>query len=839
MTVAVTGNLQEAMLNDQDDDYWHYNMGIMKARTMPFDVELLNGWFRFNPVVFFVSIIGIVTFVSYCNDDPDRALENIDKWRDWIGDNCIWLYIGSVGAFFIFDAYLMCSRFGSVVLGTPGEPPRFSTASWFAMLFSAGIGIGLFYYGVSEPIYHYTGSNRWAKLPRFERAIAAMNVSWFHWGLAPSACYSVVGLPIAYYAHRENMPCSMRTVFYPLMGKAIHGIIGDIIDIFAVMGTMFGIGTSLGLGCDTIASGLNRIFEDDFKNNLDNQKIIIWVITAFATVSVATGLDYGIRRLSEGNFLLGLFVLGVLAMAGDSFYLMNLFVETAGHHIWSIVDLEFHTDAFHQNADIMQGEDNKGGFMTGWTVFYWGWWISWAPFVGVFIAQISKGRTVREFVLGNVFVPSLLTSLWFTIYGGLGLQMEMNAEAKGLGGNYHALMPETKAAIGTTRFLTSNGTDTKTYQGFDPAYPDSLTQSLNVSANTWSTKGSFPKDQTFTENAGTFDGVTGANTFTRITYDPARYDYAFNKPICDGTHIDPDNSKLKRLSCRSHSDRLWDVIDANSYGMEKFISFVTVIAVITYFVTSSDSGSMVVDMLCSNGLQEPPILQRIFWGIAEGAVAFSLLQAGGDNAILALQTASIAAGLPFCIIMIGMMIATYQMFIDMELADPDFLKTQQAQIDAANQQRREKFGTPRRWKRRLLEYVNKTIVGVVTMGRPNIIDFAKALFVPCMVDYETLVSAGLNPMFGTITAGVFFFGFILFHFLELAERGLWTFAWMCYFVFCGVTALNRSQIRSKFNIRGDGMCDFCIICFCYSCAVLQANEEVEELMTELQDQKSP
>jgi len=828
MTVAVTGNINSAMPKDTDEDYWTHDFGFMKFRTMPFDVEMFGGWLRFNPVVFFVSIIGIIAFVSYCNDDPDKALVEIQKWRDWIGDNCIWLYIGSVGAFFIFDAYLMCSRFGSVVLGTPGEPPRFSTASWFAMLFSAGIGIGLFYYGVSEPIYHYTTNNRWQKLPRFERAIAAMNVSWFHWGLAPSACYSVVGLPIAYYAHREGMPCSMRTVFYPLMGNAIHGIIGDIIDIFAVMGTIFGIGTSLGLGCDTIASGLARIF-DDFDNDLDSQKAIIWVITAFATVSVATGLDYGIRRLSEGNFLLGLFVLGVLAMAGDSFYLMNLFVETAGHHIWSIVDLEFHTDAFAQNEAIMQG--SKGGFMTGWTVFYWGWWISWAPFVGVFIAQISKGRTVREFVLGNVFVPSLLTSLWFIIYGGLGLQMEMDAEAKGMGGNYHALMPETKIATNSKHFEVGTVGDVVTWQGFNPDLPQYIQQTHNTATNTWAgVPGTEVKmDQLLTSN-DTGATFTGATAFTRSSYDPATYEYAFNKPICDGTET--DGSRLKRLGCRNHSDRLWDVIEANSYNMQPFISFVTVVAVVTYFVTSSDSGSMVVDMLCSNGIQEPPVLQRIFWGIAEGAVAFSLIEAGGDNAILALQTASIAAGLPFCIIMIGMMIATYQMFIDMEIANPDFLKTQQAQIDAANEKRRGQFGAPRRWKRRVLEYVNKTLVGVVTFGKPNALDFVKALFLPFMVDSDSLSMAGMNPMFGTVMGGIFFFCWILFHFLELAEEGFWTFAWMCYFVFCGVAAMNRSAIRSKFNLRGDGMCDFCIVCFCYPFAVLQVNEEVEELMTE-------
>merc|ERR1719361_2258601 len=438
----------DAMPDDNDPDYWTYDMGCVKFRVMPFDLEVAGGILRFNPVVTFGSLIAIIGFIIYCNNDPPEAMKKMKEWKTEIANNFTWLYIGGVGAFFIFDAWLMFSRFGNVILGPPGEPPRFSTGSWFAMLFSAGVGIGLFYFGVSEPIYHYAGPNRWSKLPRYERAIAAMNVSWFHWGLAPSACYSIVGLPIAFYAHRQGMPCSMRTVFYPLMGNAIHGPIGDLVDILSVMGTIFGIGTSLGLGANTVAAGLNRIFEDDFKNTEDNQKLIIWVVTAFATVSVATGLDYGIRRLSEGNFMLGLFVIGVLAMAGDTFYLVDLFVETAGMHIWSLADLEFHTDAFEDNPAIRGGAANIRGWMDGWTVFYWGWWISWAPFVGVFIAQISKGRTVREFILGNVFVPSLLTSVWFSIYGGLGLEMEMTAETMGIGGNYHILMPETKNALG-------------------------------------------------------------------------------------------------------------------------------------------------------------------------------------------------------------------------------------------------------------------------------------------------------------------------------------------------------------------------------------------------------
>merc|ERR1719210_2060365 len=332
-----------------------------------------------------------------------------------------------------------------------------------------------------------------------------MNVSWFHWGLAPSACYAIVGLPIAYLAHRnKGMKCSMRTVFYPLMKERIHGIIGDLIDISAVLGTMFGIATSLGLGVDTIGYGMARVFEDDELKSLNTQKYMIWVITIFAAVSVATGLDYGIKYLSEGNFMLGLFVLGLLFLAGNTFFLLDVLVETTGNHLWYLLDLEFHTDAFEENENINPG---GGSFMSGWTIFYWGWWISWAPFVGVFIAQISKGRTVREFIVGNVFVPTILTSCWFVIYGGLGLEMEMTAERLGIGGNRHKLTGDT----------------------FGYLDPSLLTQANMTAADADTLYGTVTLQQ-----QGVFTG--------NVTYGPAveqmtakvysSYDYSYNEAVC-------------------------------------------------------------------------------------------------------------------------------------------------------------------------------------------------------------------------------------------------------------------------------------------------------------------
>eukprot|EP00494_Astrolonche_serrata_P030390 UN30657 len=268
----------------------------------------------------------------------------------------------------------MFSQYGDIVLGVEGKPPRFSTPTWFSMLFSAGVGIGLFFYGVSEPVIHYsqtfaggTYPNRYAGQSRYERATSAMNLSWFHWGLAPSACYVVVGLPLAYYVHRKGMPCTMRTVFWPLLGDATWGIVGDLVDVSAIIGTMFGIATSLGLGVFQINAGINRLSNDDIRDDVDNKITIIWIITAVACVSVMTGLDYGIRRLSEGNFLLGLFVTGILVYMANTWYLLEVFVMTLGEHLWTLIDNQLHTDTYQRLLNI-NPEDNENLFMSYWTI---------------------------------------------------------------------------------------------------------------------------------------------------------------------------------------------------------------------------------------------------------------------------------------------------------------------------------------------------------------------------------------------------------------------------------------------------------------------------------------
>jgi len=472
-----------------------------------------------------------------------------------------------------------------------------------------------------------------------------------------------------------------------------------------------------------------------------------------------------------------------------------MFVEVTGNHLWYLFDLEFHTDAFLNNEKIAPG---AGNWMGWWTVFYWGWWISWAPFVGVFIAQISKGRTVREFIMGNVFVPTLLTSAWFIIYGGLGLEMEMEAERLGIGGNMHRLTGDTFGYL-------------------DPA---TLTASGLAAADASTLYGTVTLQQT----AATGSYGPAVEQLTAKTY--STYDYSYNKAVCGDDDV-IGVGKLYRLSCRAHGDRLWDVIEYHSYGMFKLMGFITTVAVITYFVTSSDSGSMVIDMLCSNGEAEPPLAQRLFWAVSEGAVAFALLEAGGEDALGALQTASIAAGLPFLVIMILMMISTYTMFLDMEKEDPDWQATQAAMI-------KEKQGDvvePQPWSKRLLEYSDYVIMGALSMDMGKLADLLLAIVAPCMIVRRTGGRAGLNAGCCTtdMWCGFFWFAFIVCHFIELAERGFWAFGWLSYMAFAVVAAGQRGAFREKYNLSGDGLTDCCSVFFCYPCALLQVDNEAVEL----------
>ncbi|WPR76086.1 BCCT family transporter [Algoriphagus sp. NG3] len=479
-----------------------------------------------NPV-FFPAIILLVVFMTVTIVVGEPMVVLFGTVKSFVTDKVGWLFILAVNAFIIFCIFLGFSKYGSVRLGGKDATPDFSTGAWFSMLFSAGMGIGLLFYGVAEPVSHY------AKPPvaapyTIEAAQQAMNFTFLHWGIHAWAIYAVVALSLAFFSFNRNLPLTIRSVFYPLLGDRIHGWMGDVIDIFAVLATIFGLATSLGIGVRQVSGGLSHVFGT--ANNVWIQVGLIAGITAVATVSVVSGVDKGVKVLSEWNVrIAGLLLLFVLIF-GPTLFVFKSFIQNMGIYMNELIEVSTWTEAFV----------NKG-WQGDWTVFYWAWWISWSPFVGMFIARISKGRTIREFIFGVLLAPSILTFFWMTTLGGSAIFLDMQ------------------------------------------------------------------------------DTLAGGN-------------HEFAKAI-----VADESTAL--------------FVFLEKFPLRMIGSVLGILLVASFFVTSSDSGSLVIDSITSGGKLNTPTLQRVFWATTEGAVAAVLLIGGG---LTALQTATISTGLPFLIILMIM-----------------------------------------------------------------------------------------------------------------------------------------------------------------------------------------
>lgn len=477
--------------------------------------------YRINPPVFFTSVALVLVFVLGAVIWPDASERLFVAVQGWVIHSAGWFYVLAVAGFLVFVVAVAASRYGAIKLGPDHSEPDYSYTAWFAMLFSAGMGIGLMYFGVAEPIMHYTdppvGDPSTAAAAR-----QAMRITMFHWGVHAWAIYAVVGLALAYFSFRQGLPLTIRSSLYPLIGERIHGPIGHAVDVFAVVGTLFGVATSLGFGAIQVNAGLEYLFDVPVGTGV--QIALIAVITAFATVSVALGLDAGIRRVSEFNLILAVVLLVFVLVAGPTIFLLQTLVQNTGAYLSNLFSMTFNLYAYQPT-----------GWIGGWTLFYWGWWIAWSPFVGMFIARISRGRTIRQFIVGVLLVPLGFTFLWMTVFGDTAIHMVM------------------------------------------------------------------------------VQGITG---------------------LADAVAADESVALFRFLE---------------ELPLASVSSLVATVLVVTFFVTSSDSGSLVVDMLTSGGAEDSPTWQRVFWSVLEGVIAAALLVAGGLGA---LQTASIASALPFAIVMI-------------------------------------------------------------------------------------------------------------------------------------------------------------------------------------------
>jgi len=546
-----------------------------------------------------------------------------------------WLYIFSMTGFLALAIWLALSRFGRITLGTPGEKPHFNRLTWFAMLFSAGMGIGMLFFGVAEPMLHFLSPPQ-GPGGTVEAARQAMGLTLFHWCLHPWALYALVGLSLSYFSFRRGMPLSFRSVFHPLLGRRVFGPTGHAIDILAVCATLFGLATSLGLGAKQVNAGLHHVF--GLPQGAGIQVVIIAVITAMAVVSLVTGLDVGIRRLSELNMGLAGLLLLFLFVAGPTGFLLGSVARNAGAYLQTLP----------VHAFWVAGPEDPAGaeWLGNWTVFYWGWWIAWSPFVGMFIARISRGRTIREFIFGVLLVPSAVATIWMSGFGGTAIHQEI----------YRQVADDPAAVEAAFNY------EARPYavQVLDSVYELPLSEEGWMIANGVRVRGDGEGGLVAADGTpvGFRQGVL-VDRGKGSPFEPGR-ESRFRGPFQSTqadltlggflTHpvLNESRTRLKDTT----STAMFVMLEA--YPLVWLTALVGTLCVILFFVTSSDSASLVADIIASGGNPSPPTPTRIFWGVMEGVLAAVLLLAGG---LQALQTGAITIGLPFCVLIIMMCVS--------------------------------------------------------------------------------------------------------------------------------------------------------------------------------------
>jgi choline/carnitine/betaine transport len=498
----------------------------------PGDTNWSGYGFDVHPHVTLVSVGILIIFILATLMFKDDASHFFKAALALITGKAGWFLILVTNIFIIAALYFGLGRFGRIRIGGNDAKPEFSTPAWYAMLLSAGMGIGLMFWSVGEPMFHYGDPS-----PMFgdmealtpEAAQAAMGITYFHWGLHPWAIYAIVGLGLAFFAYNRGLPLTIRSLFYPLLGDRIYGFWGNLIDVISVLATLIGLATSLGLGVKQINAGLFFLF--DMPISTTGQVTLIAIITGIATLSVLAGLDRGVKFLSQLNMgLAGLFMLFLL-IVGPTIYILGGFTQNLGYYFTILPELSLWTETFRDTS-----------WQAGWTVFYWAWWISWSPFVGMFIARISKGRSVREFLFGVIMIPTLLSFVWMSVFGGSALYLQ---------------------------------------------------------------------------SSGITDLVA-----------------AVNEDVATAMFV-----------------------MVSSFPFANVLSLITVILVTVFFVTSSDSGSLVVDHLTSGGKLHSPAPQRVFWAMMEGLIAAVLLIGGG---LVTLQAASVSTGLLFAAVLLA---AVYSLYV--------------------------------------------------------------------------------------------------------------------------------------------------------------------------------
>lgn len=505
-----------------------------------------------------VIIIGLIVFSAIYG--ATGGGDAFDKLNTWISDGVGWWYVLVATVFVFFAIFCAVSRIGNIRLGRDDDEPEFGLISWFTMLFSAGMGIGLVFYGAAEPLSHYVEPPEAGGIPGSTDAAAnqATDLTMYHWGLHAWGIYAVVGMGLAYMTFRKGRPLSVRWLLEPLLGRRrVEGWIGHLVDIVAIVGTLFGVATSLGFGVQQIMAGLEYLGWVERSNLI--VILLIAVITLIATLSVVSGVSRGLKWLSNINMSLAAALAIFVLLLGSTLFLLQSWVQNLGGYIQALPEVMLRTAPFTDD-----------GWMADWTIFYWGWWISWAPFVGMFIARISRGRSIREFVAGVLLAPTLIGVLWFTIFGDSAILRQRDQGD-----------------------LLVNG------------------------------------------------------------------------------EVNNDTS-------------LFQVLEGLPLGL--VTSVIAIFVIVFFFITSSDSGSLVIDILSTGGDLETPKVTRVYWAVLEGVAAAVLLLVGGSASLTALRTVSIATAIPFSVVILLACFALLKAFQHDVATTPRYLRMRTAALDDALEQ---------------------------------------------------------------------------------------------------------------------------------------------------------
>ena len=701
----------------------------------------------------------------------------------------------------------MLTKYGNIKFGGDDAEPEFSKLQWFGMMYTCGVAVGLFFYGVAEPIWHYkSGSIRSSTEHDSEKANYALMQTYFHWGIHGWIPYVMIGSLLGILSYRRGLPMTMRTCFYPLWGKQIEGWRGDVVDVLSIMCTLFGVCTSLGLGVRTLNRGLIRLDRGSYMGvdyyggristsdparktscgvsdpcthgktgidfNVKTQCVIVFCVTLLATISVSLGLKRGIAVLSYLAFSMGMLLVTSVLFMDDTMHILDAISTSFGYYLWYLPRIAWECDAWSRiNSDqswtgsavrgglgidsndvgTPDGLGSSSGYVTGWTVFYWGWWISWGPFCGTFLAKISKGRTLREFITYALIVPTLYCVLWFGTFGGAGIRMQMKADHMGLADN-------TPSAITNSTYGNGRGV-----LGGDVHDGEALSTNMDGFSN-------------------------------------AKHNHAFTVALYNLGMEDMFYDMLSSYGGRGLA-----------YGLTGFAW----LSLLFYFITSSDSGSLVIDMIGANGEQEPPLVQRIFWALTEGFAAIALLkgsQGNPDRALGGVQAVSVVCGLPFTVVLMYMAHALYIACLE-EAGDLD---------EARPSWRTVCLGLPKADE--VGEWVRTTVLATFA-------PFISIWKVLSQVEGSTgkasdILSKEKMVLMYTVLSAVFlYFGSLLLIF-STWEANLRMIAASLYLAFATVVAYTRYMTRTGLGIQfGDALTDVCLSVLFYPLVLAQCERE--------------